>query len=79
MQRVSAEILSRRSEEERNNRRIAYAREHLLYSLVNGTPLETLTAEAGALFDLGFLNQYTNMVLLEFNRNFFDHGWARIL
>lgn len=74
MQRVSAEILSRRSEEERNNRRIAYAREHLLYSLVNGTPLETLTAEAGALFDLGFLNQYTNMVLLEFNRNFFDHA-----
>ena len=74
IQRVCEEVLSRRMEKERDSQRLAYAREHLLYSLVNGIPFHTLMADAGALFDLSFLFQYTNMLLLEFNRDFFEHA-----
>lgn len=78
IQRVSAEILASRSEEERNKRRWAYARMHLLYSLVNGTPLKALSEEAGALFDLSFLDQYNRLMLLECSRNFFESAGSAL-
>lgn len=79
IRRVCEDVLSRRMEKERDSQRLAYAREHLLYSLVNGIPLHTLMADAGALFDLSFLSQYTNMLLLEFNRDFFEHAGIGIV
>lgn len=74
MEQVIQEIQKTRAEEERSLRQLAYVKEHLLYSLVNGTPMEALAAKAGALFDLSFLEAYHKMLLLEFQRDFFEHA-----
>lgn len=74
MEQVVQEIQRTRAEEERSLRQLAYVREHLLYSLVNGTPMEALAAKAGALFDLSFLEAYHKMLLLEFPKDFFEHA-----
>ncbi|WP_050698157.1 response regulator transcription factor [Anaeromassilibacillus senegalensis] len=74
MEQVVQEIQKTRAEEERSLRQLAYVREHLLYSLVNGIPMEALAAKAGAFFDLSFLEAYHKILLLEFQRDFFEHA-----
>lgn len=48
---------------------IAHQREHILFSLINGLSIEYLSAKS---YDLSFLNDYTRMMLIEYDNGFFE-------
>ncbi|MFR2561637.1 MAG: response regulator [Anaeromassilibacillus sp.] len=78
MQRVSAEILSAGRKKNGTTAGLLTRGNDLLYSLVNGTPLETLTAEAVPVRSRLFESIYQHG-LARVQPEFFRSRWARIL
>ena len=50
---------------------IAHLKNHVLYRLINQTPLETLEKEC-SMINLDFLNSYSRLILIQFEDSFFD-------
>lgn len=71
MNKVVNEITARQEEKQSRKQSLFYAREHILFSLLNGTPKEQI---AFSPLSLDFTEEYQKMMLLEFGRDFFENA-----
>lgn len=73
--RVMKGVFQKLEDEQKENSKIEtsiqYMKEHILYLLVNGTPLAEISNNFSALLDLSFLKEYKKILLLETNQDFF--------
>lgn len=51
---------------------MTYLKNHILYRIINGAPLEALKKEYSSI-DFAFLNSYSHLFLIQFEESFFDH------
>lgn len=71
MIRIIEEIKAEKLAEEKNNKNMSFLKEHLLYSLVNGSSIKDLEERSKGLFNLSFIYNYKRIVLVEFTKDFF--------
>lgn len=69
--RILKEIKDEKVKEEKNIRNMSFLREHILYSLVNGTSPKELEIKFNDVIDLSFIKEYRRMILIEFAEDFF--------
>ena len=67
IQELDEQVLSKNKEAETDT----FMKEHILFSLVNGTKSEDLQKKAKGYFDEEEINRYQRMILLEVNDDFF--------
>ena len=72
MQDVLDKLSEQKKKQKHREKSDTVLKEHLLFLLVNGTPLETLCQQAGEMVDTSFVQDYARMMLLEFNEDFFE-------
>lgn len=70
IQKVVAELEESKVEKERKEESMSFMKEHILFSLLNGSKEEELL-EKTKYVDLGFVHQYKRMFLVEANTDFF--------
>ncbi|WP_455796865.1 hypothetical protein [Clostridium butyricum] len=51
---------------------MSFLREHILYSLVNGTSPKELEIKFNDVIDLSFIKEYRRMILIEFAEDFLE-------
>ncbi|WMJ86480.1 response regulator transcription factor [Anaerocolumna sp. MB42-C2] len=71
MQKVINEVGLLKRKEERKQLSNQFIKEHLLLNLINGVPVNIIKKQAKGFTSLEFIQNYSNMLLLEFNKNFF--------
>ena len=71
MEKVLQEIEGERLEDERKEKNRNFVREHVLLSLLNGAAPQDLAASLGGTDSLEYVQDFHNMMLLEFDREFF--------
>ena len=71
MEKVLQEIEGERLEDERKEKNLNFVREHVLLSLLNGAAPQDLAASLGGADSLEYVQDFHNMMLLEFDREFF--------
>ena len=71
MEKVLQEIEGERLEDERKEMNRNFVREHVLLSLLNGAAPPDLAARLGGTDSLEYVQDFHNMMLLEFDREFF--------
>lgn len=70
IQKVITELEESKIEKERKEESISFLKEHILFSLINGSRKEELLDKTKYM-DLSFLKSYRRMILLETNSDFF--------
>jgi len=75
IKRIISEIQENKNEKEKELKSILFYKEHLLYSLVNGTSLEQIKEKAEDMVDISFMDEYIKMFLIEFNKDFFNRNY----
>lgn len=71
IQKLIIELEEYKIRKEQNEKSLGYLKEHFLYDLVNGKPIEEVEKEADSFFNLNEFNRYQRIVLVEFNHDFF--------
>lgn len=69
--KIIKDIEKDKEEDRVKNMNIDFMREHILFSLVNGSKYDELLNKAKGIIDLDFLKSYNRMFLIEFNTDFF--------
>ncbi|NLI89761.1 MAG: response regulator [Epulopiscium sp.] len=59
------------AEQSQHETNMIYLKNHILYRIINRTPIEVLKQEYSSI-DLGFLNNYSHIFLIQFEESFFD-------
>lgn len=67
MKELEQEQLKQQIKEKEHN----FMKEHILYELINGIPLETMRKRTEGLTDFKFLNTFSQMFFIEFSNDFF--------
>lgn len=71
MEKVLQEIEGERLEDERKEKNRNFVKEHVILSLLNGAAPEDLAKSLGDMGSLEYVQDFQNMMLLEFDREFF--------
>lgn len=74
IEKVIQEVEQEKQEKQKKELRIFSEKEHVLLKIINGTTIEDLKEKFGLETYMNFINQYKQMILMEFDNDFFHNN-----
>lgn len=78
MNEVMEDITKYNNQKRGNEKGRQLAEDHLLFLCVNGMPIENLEKQADQLVNIDFLDEFSKIMLIEYNTNFFENAPANM-